>query len=654
MLIATAGHVDHGKTTLIRALTGVDTDRLPDEKRRGVSIDLGFAYQATPGGPPIGFVDVPGHERFIRNMLAGVGAVDAVLLIVAADDGPMPQTREHLAIVNLLGIRRGAIVLTRTDLVDDQTRERAIAQCRALVASSTLSDVPVFPVSAPTGDGIPALQAFISDLASQSAHPLYKAEPGDDKRWRMAIDRQFSVAGSGLVVTGTVVSGHIAVGEPVSLAPRGGTARIRGIRVHDKPAEIASAGFRCALNLNASDLGRSVPQRGDWLTSEPPPMATDRLDIRLRVLPSEARPLKHWTPVHVHLGTAALTGRIALLDSREVPPGHNALAQLVLNDAVHAIRNDRLVLRDQSAQRTIGGGSVIDPFGPARGRARPERIAVLRTIEKTPANEALNSLLAHQLGGISLDWLGQTWNLAPGALAALRAQSDAVDVEMANRNGKTHRVLVARSHWQQVAGALLGELGAWHKQHPDRTGPTATELRRLLAGQFDRQLVQASLAELVTTGQVVRLQTRVHLPGHAPTQTVAQAQLWQQIAPALAPDVLRPAVVTDLARQLSMDKVALEQFLSGAAHRGQLVRFAPNRYFHPAALATLASKVHELGRAQPDGFAAKAYRDASGIGRNLTIELLEYFDAHGLTRRIGDRRLVVGNARELFGEPPAA
>ena len=372
MIIATAGHIDHGKTALIKALTGVDADRLPEEKKRGITVDLGFAYSRDAHGRSLGFVDVPGHERLVRTMLAGATGVDFVILVVAADDGIMPQTREHLAILDLLGISRGVVALTKIDKVAPERVGAVMAEVHALLAGSPLAEAAILPLSAHSGDGMDALTAALAEAAADTC-----SREGSG-RFRLAIDRAFTLAGTGLVVTGTVHAGRVAAGDRLLLAPRGREIRVRGLRAQNEVAEAGNVGQRCALNIAGPRVEKADIARGDWICDAAIAAPTSRADVRLRVLPSEARPLRHWMPVHVHIGSADISGRVVLLEGGSLAPGESALGQLVLDQPDGRAAGDRFVLRDQSAQRTIGGGRVIDPRPPLRNARRPERLGFLR------------------------------------------------------------------------------------------------------------------------------------------------------------------------------------------------------------------------------------------------------------------------------------
>ena len=646
MLIATAGHVDHGKTVLVKALTGVDTDRLPEEKARGLSIDLGFAYRVRPDGAVLGFVDVPGHERFVRNMLAGVAAIDYALLVVAADDGPMPQTREHLAILDLLGVPAGAVVVTKADLVEPPRVAEVAGRIEELLDGTGLAEAPVFPVSAATGSGMTALRGHLDGLAAERGG----GAPGAaavGSRFRLAVDRSFSVRGAGLVVTGAVFAGEVAVGDRLVLAPSGVEVRVRGLHAQSRAAERGGRGERCALNLAGAGLGRSPIRRGDWLTGEPAPGVSYRFDADLRVLPSEERSLAHWTPVHVHAGAASFTGRVAVLSGRTIAPSGRGLVQVVVDQAFAGVRGDRFILRDQSARRTVAGGMVLDPAGAVRGRARPERIASLRATAAAggPA-DALAGQLALAADGVDLVHFADAWNLRPPEAQALFEGSGVETVPL--RRGR--RAGFARGDWDALRDALLAAVRREHEGSPERVGPEAADLPAAAGGRRSRELVGAAVASLVRDGRLVREGRYLRLPGHEPRLSPRDAELWRKVSACLGEDVVKPPVLTELAGTVGVDRSLLKLFLGRAAGRGLLVRVAPNRFYRPAALRRLATVAEQLADASGDGrFDAKAFRDESGIGRNLTIQVLEFFDAAGLTRRIGDVRAVVRRAEDLFG-----
>ena len=639
MLIATAGHVDHGKTLVVRALTGVDTDRLPEEKARGLSIDLGFAYRDVGAGISLGFVDVPGHEKFIRNMLAGVAAIDFGLLVVAADDGIMPQTREHLAILHLMGLTRGAVALTKTDRVPDERLAEVGAELRDLLAPTALAGAAVLPVCAPTGEGMAALQAHLEE----SAATVDARSCGGN--FRLAVDRAFNVAGAGVVATGAAFAGRVAAGDRLLVQPRGAKVRVRGVQAGHRSVAEGRAGQRLALNL--SGIGREALRRGDWVVGEGLERTTRRLDVRLAVLESESRPLRHWTPLHVHSGSAFGSARAALLEAREIAPGGNGLAQLHLDRPTHAAAGDRFIVRDQSGRRTVGGGRVIDPFPPARGRARPERLAALCALEAQDPANALEAVLESGPAGIDLAEFAAARNLGPAESRALFEASGLVEVRVRRRS-----IGLSLRRWQALGAALAAALFRWHAEHPDQVGPDEGTLCREVAGLAPRDLALPALRALIRSGRALRDGRSVRQPEHMPVLRGEDAKLWHQVAAELGPRTTRPPVVSELALRLGMNKPALVAFLNRSVGRRQLIRVVENRYFHPKAVARLAEVAVELAQGEGQGsFDAAGFRDRSGIGRNLSIQVLEYFDSAGLTRRLGDRRIVVGSAAGIFGPP---
>ena len=640
MIVATAGHVDHGKTLLIKALTGVDTDRLPEEKKRNLTIDLGFAYLPLDSDHTIGFIDVPGHERFIRNMLCGVAGIDFVLFIVAADDGPMPQTEEHLAILDLLGVAHGAVALTKIDRVAPERVAEVTDAISELFAKTRLAAAPVFPVSAMTGDGIAALKQHLEETEAGW-------QPRDaNGNFRLAVDRCFNVVGAGLVVTGTAVSGSIAVGDSVRVPPSDLPIRVRGIHAQNKQAETGRAGQRCALNLAGANLDKDMVRRGDWVVTGDVPAPTRKIDARLRVLESEARALAHWTPVHVHLAAAETTGRVAVLGDRAIPPGETGLVQLVLDQPIGALFGDGLIIRDQSARRTIGGGRVIDIFPPARGRAKPERLAFLAAMEEPDDVAALGAALEAAPTGLDLPRFAATRNLTPDDAEALFSL-----VPMTALNLPGGRLGFARAHWETVRAAALEALAAWHRRSPDTVGPTED---RILSGaevRLSRESASAVAAELVREGAIVKDGVAVRLPSHQPALKSGDAVLWKKVSPVLNEGGLRPPVVSEIADAIGEDRKKLESLLVRAGRQGLVVRVSKNRFFPPAILRRLGEIAEEVADQDDEGLVtARAFRDRSDIGRNLTIEVLEFFDRVKFTRRVGDTREILRPAGDAFGD----
>ena len=616
MIIATAGHVDHGKTSLVKALTGIDADRLPEEKRRGMTIDLGFAYLPLASGV-IGFVDVPGHERFVHNMLCGVAGVDLALLVVAADDGPMPQTREHLAILDLLGVSRGAVALTKTDRVPPERVTEVATEVDALLATTSLAAAPVFPLSSATGKGVAALRKHLEDAARDTDRREARGN------FRMSVDRCFTIAGAGLVVTGTAMSGEIALGAEVRALLAGARARVRSIHAQHAPATSGRAGQRLALNLAGID-GRKPIARGDWIVRGDVPPPARRIDARLRVV--DPRPLAHWAPVHVHLGAANVLGRIAVLEGAAISPGESARVQLVLEQPIGALRGDGFIVRDQSARRTLGGGAVIDVFPPARGRAKPERLAWLEAMELGDDAAALRALLARSPAGVDLARFAANRNV-PGEDVFAR-----VSMKIAAGRG------FAPQAWGTLKASALARLAAWHAGAPDSVG--LPEERIVESPRLARAVLVELVEELAAEGAIVREGLGIRLAGHRARLSAADAALWDRVLPVLEKAELRPPSLAELAALLKTDAAKLESALSRVARQGLLVRVSKTRFFLPASLRRL-EEIARAGAGPDSAITASGFRDRSGIGRNVAIEVLEHFDRIKFTRRVGDRHVLL-------------
>lgn len=618
MIIATAGHVDHGKTALVKALTGVDTDRLEEERQRGLSINLGFAYASTDSGERLGFVDVPGHIRFIANMVAGVAGIDMALLTVAADDGVMPQTIEHLDILQLLGVGKALVALTKTDKASPARQEEVTQAIKALLAGSRFQGAAILPVSAITGEGMAALRQA---LAAAAKTLEARRQEG---HFRLAIDRRFTVKGAGLVVTGSVFAGQVSLGEELLLAPQMQPVKVRGLRVQDQAAEAAVQGDRAAVNIASQTPLRPVDiHRGDWLTGNPAP-ASSRFDARLRLLAS-AKPLRHWTPVHLHTAASHATARVAVLEGGALEPGQEGLVQILIAKPVSLCVGDLLLLRDQAALRTLGGATVLAIDSPARGRARPERLARLQAMDPRDLPASLARLLQLQSGGVALAPLAQAWNLPPPALKAL-LPAGAISIK--------GDLALAAEHLQPHLDAALAALRQWHKENPGKPG--------LPLGQLARHFPSAALAKfvmdrLLASKAVVRKGSLWALPGHAASLSKREAALFAKAEPLLAANPSRPPVVHELAAAMKIPPQELGKALEAAAKLGLLLRPARNRYYLPEGMASLRASLEALAAAK-GSFTVQDFRDATGIGRNLSIEILEHFDRAGLTRRTGDAR----------------
>ena len=642
MILATAGHIDHGKTALVRALTGVDADRLPEEKRRGLTIDLGFAYTTLPDGTELGFVDVPGHERFLPNMLAGVLSIDRVLLIVAADDGPRPQTLEHLDILELIGIAEVTAVVTKIDRVPAERREAVEAEIAVLLAEAGYADSPIYPVSSLDGEGIPALAGHLRDSA-RAADRARAARPVSGG-FRLAIDRAFSLPGIGLVVTGTAASGKVAIGDRVCLSPRGVELRVRGIHAHNRAVEHAREGERCALNLAGSIPEGGEPTRGDWVIDPTLHKPVSRLDLAVTVSRAAPAPVRDGLPVHFHLGTEDRVGRLAVLGARTIAPGEPGFVQVDFDRPLGALWGDRVIIRDHMARHTLAGGRVLDPGPPRRGRSRPERLAALAALAEPDAGNALERLL--DAAGIV--------TLAPFALARNLPQDEIEALALAGgfqRVGAgAAAIALSPAHVARLGDSIVAALTEWHRAQPDALGAPRGALFARLRGAAPEVALDAALAALIAAGQVARDGAILRLPGHEARLTREDERLWERVRPLLAAAELRPPLVRELAAALGLEPEKLTRFLKRVERFGRVAPVAANRVFLPETIARLADLAAALAEEAPErSFTASGFKDRSGIGRNLTIEVLEYLDAIGVTRRVGDTRVVLRSTAELFG-----
>ncbi len=625
MIVGTAGHIDHGKTALLKALTGQQGDRRREERERGITIDLGYAYADLGDGSLTGFIDVPGHERFVHNMLAGASGIDCMLLVVAADDGVMPQTREHLAIVELLGIRRALVALTKIDRVEPARVEEVRQQIAALLQPGPLAGAPIFPVSAIEGLGIEALRQALLD---QAAHIDARSDSG---YFRLAIDRAFSVTGAGVVVTGTAFAGRVQVGDELTLSPLGRRVRVRGLHAQNREANEAHAGQRVALNLAGERLSVEQINRGDWLLSPALQGATRRIDIEFTLLASEARALKHWSPVHIHLGAQDVTGRIALLEGEFVAPGGQVQAQLQLNAPLHAIHGDRVVLRDQSAQRTLGGGRVLDPFAPPRNRNRQARLAQLRALAGETLEEVLPQLLPSAVNGVEPTHLErqfnrprQTWQLPDEA------------VEITTRQGTR---LFERTYWEHLGQSLTPALQRFHEEQPDELGPDRDRLRRYALPQLERPAFIALLEQALAEGTVHASGPWLHMPEHRVRLSDEEETLKARLWPLLEAGGYNPPWVRDIAKDLAIGEDQVRHLLRKLARLGALQQVVKDLFYTEATTRQLADLLLEIER-ETGVIHATTFRDRIGLGRKRSIQLLEHFDRIGLTRRFGNERKI--------------
>ncbi|WP_252091355.1 selenocysteine-specific translation elongation factor [Pseudomonas sp. MWU13-3659] len=627
MIVGTAGHIDHGKTALLQALTGQAGDTRQEERARGMTIDLGYRYAALEEGAPLtGFIDVPGHERFIHNMLAGAHGIDLVLLVVAADDGVMPQTREHLSIIELLGIPQALVVISKCDRVEPTRLIEVQAQVTELLAAAPYAGARQFAVSSLSGEGIDALREA---LLAAEAHVRRRSVRGG---FRLAVDRAFAVSGAGVVVTGTALAGQVSVGDTLLLGKAGKPVRVRGLHAQNQAALVAEAGQRVALNISAEKLSAEQVHRGDWLLSEWLHAPSVRVDIDLTLLAGETRVFEHFSAVHVHLGTQDVTARVALLEGERLGAGQRMFAQLLLNAPLQAVHGDRLVLRDQRAQRTLGGGRVLDPFAPSRQRRSEARLRQLQVLrEADNLEQALPALLEAAPGGLEpqrlerqFNRLRETWQLPDTVLV------------IATRQGQ---LLFDRLQWQALKQQVLGRLAQLHEQEPDQLGPDRDRLRRFSALPLERPAFVSLLDELLGEGAISSSGPWLHLPDHRVQLSDADTALWERLLPRLLAGEFDPPWVRTLAGEEGCAEADVRLLLRKLARLGLVHQVVRDLFYPEMTLRRMAELLLRQAETSPIVQVA-AFRDGLAIGRKRSVQILEYFDRIGLTRRVGDLRHV--------------
>ena len=628
MIVGTAGHIDHGKTTLCRALTGVDTDRLKEEKARGISIELGYAYTPLPNGDVLGLIDVPGHEKLVHTMVAGASGIDYALLVIAADDGVMPQTREHLTILGLLGIGQGVVALTKSDRVDPARVAQVIAEIHNLLSTTTLAEAKIFTTLAHIDQdaGVNALREHLIAVAQTQATQQSR------RLFRLAIDRVFNLSGKGLFIAGTASAGSVAVGDNLTLAPAGLTLRVRSIHAQNRPVERGSAGQR--LSLNVVGVEKDQVSRGDWLLATAMAECSQRLDVDLQLMASAGLILKPWSQVHIHLGAAHRVARVLMLDGDAIDPGQSARAQLVFDAALHAVPGDRFILRNAQALRTIGGGTVLDPFGPPRKRRSVERRAWLDAIGNYLSANDPTALVKGSSLGIRRSVLTRLTQLPKEELSAA---DDVVEIALRGDDA----IWIAAAALTELGLRTVAALRDFHRSFPDEIGPQNSRLKRIVAPEIDDTLWR-SLIEGQCQEKLIAMQGPwLHLPEHSVELLAAEQPLATALLSTLNSAVFDPPWVRDLARQHHSSDDIVRELLRKLALRGQVYQIVRDLYCHAQRVRELATLIESIADAPAanSGYrqlTAAAFRDAGAMGRKRAIQFLEFFDRTGYTRRLRD------------------
>ncbi|MCL2766531.1 MAG: selenocysteine-specific translation elongation factor [Peptococcaceae bacterium] len=630
LIIGTAGHVDHGKTALVKALTGVDTDRLKEEKERGISIELGFTYLDLPGRPKVGIVDVPGHERFIKNMLAGAGGFDLVLFVIAADEGVMPQTREHLDIIQLLQVKKGIVVLTKIDMVEEDWLELVQEEVSEFLLGTIFETAPMVAVSAVTGAGIDQLLQLLALVLEETPPKAMGGAP------RMPVDRVFSVTGFGTVVTGTMVAGEMRVGDAVVLQPKGLSTRVRSLQSHGEKVESVGAGQRVAANL----AGLEVEQisRGSVVAGPDSLIPTRELDVRLLLLKDAPRSLKNRAPVRFYLGSGEILGRIRLLDRDELLPGDIALVQLELEEKTVAQKGDRFVLRSYSPMQTIGGGTIIDPApGRKHKRFHEQTILALETREKGSPGEILEQYLHNR----NMPGLPELAEIAvKTAMPVMDVHRTALDlageekVKVIDGDGKTYILL--GSAYRRLADGLQLDLAAYHQEYPLREGYPKEELRSRKFPEINNKVFQILLNAL-EQDQMLRCSSQA-VSNYDFAAGTGYAELINRVRHEMNEAGFQPPPWQELALTTGINEQTSAELLQYLLRKGEFVKIGDNIFYLDDTFEQIRGLVNDYLHKNGE-ITVRDLRDILQASRKYALPILEYFDKEKITQRVGDKRL---------------
>lgn len=641
MIVGTAGHIDHGKTTLIRALTGVETDRLAEEKKRGITIQLGYAYTPLANGEVLGFIDVPGHERLIRTMVSGATGIDYALLVIAADDGVMPQTREHLAILSILSIDAGAVVITKAKTVDKERLEQVKLEIQVLLNGSFLEQAPLFVTD--------ALDSGCAGVAALSEHlfkeALQRSRLNVEGLFRLSIDRVFTLKGQGTVVTGTVHSGELDLDvqtvetEAIDLRhfPSEQVVRVRSIHAQDQASRIGRAGQRCALNLGGVSTDEIA--RGDWIADARTFTPSNHIDVELQLMGSSDQHVQAWTPLHLHIAANHYHVHAVPLSVDKLEPGQRAKVQLVSDEPICCMTGDRFIIRNSQATQTIGGGRILHPNAPDRKRRSPERLAWLDAVLAFLNGAGVEVLLEQAPYGLSEKSL---LRLSGKPLNKLERPVSVFELLPTGLQAQTTWIL--ESQWKNLAEQVVQRLAAFHEETPDEVGVEMLRMRRMALPKMPEPLWQLLIRFLLDQGQLSRTRSLLHLPAHIPVLSEKEAALAEQVLPLVEAGDVNPPWVRDIAKKLEVEESEVRQVLRRLNRQGEIFQVVNDLFYHRNALQKMALLV--LSLEPQNDIATTDFRDVSGLGRKRAIQILEYFDRVGLTRRVKERRLVRNHSLE--------
>ena len=629
VILGTAGHIDHGKTALVKALTGVDTDRLKEEKERGITIELGFTFLDLPSGIRLGIIDVPGHEKFVKHMVAGIWGIDLVSLIIAADEGVMPQTKEHLDICKLLKVKKGLIVLTKIDLVERELLELVREEVTDIAKDTFLKDAPILAVSSMTGEGIPQLISTLDHLSKEVE------ERSSDGLFRLPIDRVFVIKGFGTVVTGTIVSGKLSRGETVEILPSGLEGKVRNLHVYNRPVEEATAGERAAVNLHGIET--SAIERGNVLVHPKTLTPTQLLDVYFEYLPMAPRPLKHRTQQRFHIGTNSTTASIFLLDREELAPGEEGFAQLRLERSVVALPQDRFVIRGSGTVQTLGGGVVLDTHPTRHRRYSSPVIKDLVLLKDGSSEQAISQhILRLGMAGISFGDLLNRIAMTPNKIQTiLREMIERGDILLVDSEKLK---VIGISQYQSLKEMTLNQLREFHQRFPMRTGLAKEELRTKLPNEVDIKLFQILINGLIQSKEVVLERDKLRLTGYQ-ISSADEKGLVKRVEEAVLRGKLQPPSPKELSEKWSEGEEAVFSVFEHLLNIGELVKVKSSMYFHRVHFENLEGELISYLKSHKE-ITTSQFKELTGASRKYVIPLIEYFDQIKLTIRIGEKRVL--------------
>ena len=628
IILGTAGHIDHGKTSLVKALTGIETDRLKEEKERGITIELGFAALTLPNGTRLGIVDMPGHEKFVKNMVAGSSGIDVVVMVIAADEGVMPQTREHMEICNLMGIQHGMIALTKTDLVDEDLLELALEDIQDFVQDTFLEDKPILPVSSATGQGLEEFTATLQSICDTL--PPRK----ESSIFRLPVDRVFSMKGFGTVITGTLASGQIKVGEDIMVYPRRIVSKVRGIQVHSDGVDQAKAGTRTAINFQGLD--KEAVNRGDILSSPDALIESYMVDARFHYLKSNTKPAKNRTRIRFHSGTSEILGYMILLDREELMPGDEAPVQFRLESPVCCIKDDRYVVRSYSPVRTIGGGAILNPASRKLKRLDQTMVQGMEAL----MGEEMEAMIAFFLSleghtGLSFKQLRVMTHITDKKLTAtlqkMQARQDIIQTD------KDKQIYVSGSFFDQFKDKAVEKIGEYHQANPLKEGMPTQELKSKFQYIKDDKFFNILFTKLAKEKLVVQDKNLVRLSDFQVALQVDQQEVKEKISAIYQKAGLTPPFFRTVCQDLELDQKNAKDVLHMLIQEKCIVKTKDDLYFDAGAIADLENRIIEFLKAN-EKITTPEFKDMTGISRKFVIPLIEYFDSINLTIRVGDHR----------------